>query len=41
MFLSVADAKDRVVEGNFSFKQEGGEAPKAQGDGAGKYLFQQ
>lgn len=36
MLFSVADAKDQVVEGNFSFKQEGGEAPKAQGDCAGK-----
>ncbi|XP_037540800.1 histone-lysine N-methyltransferase 2D isoform X2 [Nematolebias whitei] len=29
------DAKDQVVEGNFPFKQEGGEAPKAQRDSAG------
>lgn len=39
MLLSVADAKDQVVEGNFPFKQEGGEAPKPQGDSAGKCLF--
>ncbi|XP_023139493.2 histone-lysine N-methyltransferase 2D isoform X1 [Amphiprion ocellaris] len=29
------EAKDRMVEGNFPRKQEGGEAPQAQGDGGG------
>ncbi|KAK2851390.1 hypothetical protein Q5P01_007666 [Channa striata] len=29
------EAKDRVVEDNFLLKQEGGEAPQAQGEGAG------
>lgn len=35
LFLA-AEAKDLTVEGNFPLKQEGGEAPQAQGDGAGK-----
>ncbi|XP_030590027.1 histone-lysine N-methyltransferase 2D isoform X2 [Archocentrus centrarchus] len=29
------DARDRVVDVNYPLKQEGGEAPQAQGDGAG------
>ncbi|XP_028266101.1 histone-lysine N-methyltransferase 2D isoform X3 [Parambassis ranga] len=29
------EARDLTVEGNFPLKQEGGEAPQAQGDGAG------
>lgn len=36
--LSPADAKDRVMDVNRPLKQEGGEAPQAQGDGAGKCL---
>ncbi|MED6258527.1 hypothetical protein ATANTOWER_008583 [Ataeniobius toweri] len=30
-----AEAKDRVVDGNFPLKREGGEVPQAQGDGSG------
>lgn len=39
MLLSVVEAKDRAVEDNFPVKQEGSEAPQAQGEGAGKFLF--
>lgn len=39
LFLSLADAGDRVMDINCPLKQEGGEAPQAQGDGAGKYLY--
>ena len=39
VLLSLADAKDRVVKGeSFPLKQEGGEDPQAQGEGAGKNL---
>lgn len=37
--FSIADAKDRVVKENFPLKQEGGDGPQAQGEGAGKCLF--
>lgn len=39
VFLSLAEAKDRVMKDNFPLKQEGGEAPQAQGEGAGKCLL--
>lgn len=39
VLFSLADAKDRVMKDNFPLKQEGGEDPQAQGEGAGKCLF--
>lgn len=39
VLLSLADAKDRLMKDNFPLKQEGGEDPQAQGEGAGKCLF--
>ncbi len=38
VLLSLADAKDCGVKDNFPLKQEGGEDPQAQGEGAGKCL---
>lgn len=39
VFVSLAEAKDRAVEDNFPLKQEGGDTPQPQGEGAGKCLF--
>lgn len=39
MLLSLAEAKDGGVKDNFPVKQEGDEAPQAQGEGAGKCPF--
>ena len=36
MFLFSAEAKDRVVEATLALKQEGGETPLTQGEGAGE-----
>lgn len=36
VLFSPAEAKNLVGEGSISLKQEGGEGPHAQGDGAGK-----
>lgn len=39
VLVSLAEAKDCVVEEHFPVKQEGGDAHQAQGEGAGKHLF--
>lgn len=39
MLFSIADSKDLVLKDNFPLKQEGGEGPQAQGEGAGKCFF--
>lgn len=38
MLLLLADAKDCVGKDHFPHKQEGGDDPQAQGEGAGKCL---
>lgn len=38
-FVLLSLAEDRVVKDNFPLKQEGGEAPQAQGEGAGMCVF--
>lgn len=39
VLFSLAEGLDNAAEDNFPLKQEGGGAPLAQGEGAGKYLL--
>lgn len=39
VLLSPAEAKDRMLDGNFPLKREAGEAPQAQGDNTGKTVW--